>query len=584
MVEICKANDQYNYIRCVSDDLAEVDKFTRIINRIEDKYFDNTYQTWVCNVKDSLHIYDLFYDPDIAVNTKLPPYLYQKQCIYKCMDKSRLIQLPCGTGKSLIGLALLLYVKENDKSFAGPAIFVVKATLKIQWLDEVSKFTDFKASVIDTYKSCTSKYLRKIKKCEDKINELMKISAIKNKDKISELNDEISEVKEQASSVFAEMFNSSNDILILNYETLADDIVRNTLVNINPQFFYVDEIDCIKDPDTKRNKNLNVFNNAKYKFGATATPIRKNPVDLFGIFSFLKPDLFTNRYVFEDRFTKKYYNRVCGSKNEKELTNIIYPYIFTRTLEEVSDQMPKQVVVQKYCELTDKQLKMHKKLMAEIEEFKSQQELIAARISPNLLKSNKEYERLNGNIVARQTFAQMLCDSEELLQMSDSNLSKQYITKSPSTKIALCIELVKAIINSGEKVCIFSRFLGIQDILEREINKLNIENLEVAKITGGVNNEDRHEAVKYYNTSSTCNILLASDAAEAGLNLPNTKYMIEFDLADSDAKQTQRHGRITRADSIHKNVIVYQLIAEESYDEIAQMIIEKKAKYAEDIL
>lgn len=146
------------------------------------------------------------------------------------------------------------------------------------------------------------------------------------------------------------------------------------------------------------------------------------------------------------------------------------------------------------------------------------------------------------------------------------------------------MELVKAIINSGEKVCIFSRFLGIQDILEREINKLNIENLEVAKITGGVNNEDRHEAVKYYNTSSTCNILLASDAAEAGLNLPNTKYMIEFDLADSDAKQTQRHGRITRADSIHKNVIVYQLIAEESYDEIAQMIIEKKAKYAEDIL
>ena len=31
--------------------------------------------------------------------------------------------------------------------------------------------------------------------------------------------------------------------------------------------------------------------------------------------------------------------------------------------------MPKQVVVQKYCELTDKQLKMHKKLMAEIEEL-----------------------------------------------------------------------------------------------------------------------------------------------------------------------------------------------------------------------
>ena len=168
--------------------------------------------------------------------------------------------------------------------------------------------------------------------------------------------------------------------------------------------------------------------------------------------------------------------------------------------------------------------------------------------------------------------------------MSESNLSKQYITKSPSSKIALCMELVKSIIDSGEKVCIFSRFLGIQDILEREINKLNIENQEIAKITGGVNNKDRYETVKHYKTSPNCNILLASDAAEAGLNLPSTKYMIEFDLADSDAKQTQRHGRIARSDSIHKNVIVYQLIAKESYDEIAQMIISKKAKYAEDIL
>ena len=80
------------------------------------------------------------------------------------------------------------------------------------------------------------------------------------------------------------------------------------------------------------------------------------------------------------------------------------------------------------------------------------------------------------------------------------------------------------------------------------------------------------------------NILLVSDAAESGVNLKSTKYLIEFDLADSAAKQTQRHGRITRADSIHRTVVVYQLIAKESFDEIAMMIIEKKAKYAEDIL
>ena len=61
--------------------------------------------------------------------------------------------------------------------------------------------------------------------------------------------------------------------------------------------------------------------------------------------------------------------------------------------------------------------------------------------------------------------------------------------------------------------------------------------------------------------------------------------MIEIDLADSAAKQTQRHGRIQRADSIHSKVFVYQLIVKDSYDDtIALRSIQKKAGYADRIL
>lgn len=69
------------------------------------------------------------------------------------------------------------------------------------------------------------------------------------------------------------------------------------------------------------------------------------------------------------------------------------------------------------------------------------------------------------------------------------------------------------------------------------------------------------------------------------LNLSTTKYMIEMDLADSAAKQTQRHGRIQRADSVHNKVIVYQLIVKDSYDDtIALKSIQKKQGYSERIL
>lgn len=585
MIQIGRRDNHYSYIRCI-DDLEEYDRLQKKLKTIDDKFFDMQYQTWVCDTRSAERILETFSKPNIKVNLKLPPYLYQLQCLDSCINKgTRLIHLSCGAGKTPCALMIYEYLRDNGM-LSGQGVIVVKATLKNQWLGEVSKFTDYKASIIDTYKSVTSSIQSKIKTRDKRLKSLIKDSAVENREEIAGITNEINELKKKAHDDFAKLFSKDNDLLILNFETLDDPEVKSMLKNINPDFWFVDEIDNIKDPDTKRNKNIAEFNSAKFKFGATATPIRKNPVDLYGVFHFLKPDLFPKRSAFEMRYTRKYFGRIVGSQNEDELSNMIAPYIFSRTFEEISDQLPQQVVIQKYCELSQKQLFMHRKLMSEIQAFKEEQELLAQRFTPSQLKNNAEYERLNGNIVARQTFAQMLADSEELLQRSDSSLSKQYLTGTKSSKVDLCVDLVRNIIDSGEKVCIFSRYIGMQDILQEtfiESGTVESEN-SIARIDGSMSADARQEKLNNYNTSDNCSILLVSDAAESGVNLKSTKYLIEFDLADSAAKQTQRHGRITRADSIHRTVVVYQLIAKESFDEIAMMIIEKKAKYAEDIL
>lgn len=68
------------------------------------------------------------------------------------------------------------------------------------------------------------------------------------------------------------------------------------------------------------------------------------------------------------------------------------------------------------------------------------------------------------------------------------------------------------------------------------------------------------------------------------INLSSSKYMIEFELADSAAKQTQRHGRIQRADSVHKTVFVFQLHTKDSWDDVQEKIVNKKQGYADRIL
>lgn len=67
-------------------------------------------------------------------------------------------------------------------------------------------------------------------------------------------------------------------------------------------------------------------------------------------------------------------------------------------------------------------------------------------------------------------------------------------------------------------------------------------------------------------------------------NLSRCKYLIEYDLANSHAIQTQRHGRLERADSIHSTVYAYQLIVEDSWDTVQELIVKKKEGYDSNII
>lgn len=570
--------------------MADYLSYTKILGDINSKYFDFKNSLWVCDAISAQKIQDELNNLSIGSTMKLSPYNYQRQAIAYCLaNTNALLKLPCGAGKTPIGLGIFNELIKSQR-LNPPGIYIVKAALKIQWEKEVDKFVDYRAKIINTYKSVTASIKGKIKRRENNVKKLLKESAINNRDGLIQLKSEIEKLQGEAETLFLEEFNTNKyDIFIINYETLSDEKVRQALHVIKPNFFYIDEVDCIKDPGTKRSQFLGEFKYAENKYGATATPIRKNPKDLFGMFSFLVPSLFPNEKDFDERYLKKYFGRITGSKNEDELAEKIKPYMFVRTFEQIADQLPQQVVIQQYCNLAPKQQAMTNRIMEEMDAFKGQEEALCRRFSPQQLKDNAEYKRIEGNIVARQTFAQMLANSEELLLASNSDMAKAYVTDSPSSKVELCMELVEKIVSSEEKVCIFSKYIGIQTIISREIDKLKassseFENIEYAKIYGSMSDVERDRVISHYNATDNCRVLLLSDAGEAGLNLSTTKYMIEFELAESAAKQTQRHGRIQRADSIHKNVFVYQLIANGSYDEIAQLIVSKKQKYAETIL
>ena len=477
---------------------------------------------------------------NIGKSMKLKPYLYQREAIKFAIDNiNSLIILPCGAGKTPLGIGAYLEAKERN-IISGPGLIVVKASLKYQWSKEIGKFSDLRVKIVETPAKARKK--------------------------------------------FDSQFEDA-DLYVLNYETLKNVEVINRLKMLNLEYIYMDEIHYVNNHNSDRAKALYQLNDIKMKIGATATPITSNPANVFGIFNMLDKDLFENYTKFSKQYLKFIgRNRPPIPKNTEQLREQIAPYILVKTKEEVASQLPKTIINQRFIQMTNKMAEMNDQIMFELDTESKKSDALEQRIPAHELDNNEEFQQCKAKIMALQTFAQELVDSPRLLIESESNMSKQYYIDEESPKLDVCMELIDEIINSGEKVCIFTKFERMQNILEEEINK-KFKKVKVAKINGTMDAAARYvEAYDKFRDTDEYKVLLGTDSMAEGVNLSKCKYLIEYDIANSYAIQTQRWGRLERADSIHDNVFVYQLIVEESWDQIQCKVVSKKQGYDTDII
>lgn len=542
----------------------------------------------VCDAFNNNVVYENEYTPPIYAemgkNMLLQPYDYQKEAIHFAIEtKEALLVLPCGAGKTPICVGIYLEAKERG-IIQGQGLIVVKASLKTQWKKEVSKFSNYNASIIQTYADRCQKYVTKAKKIEKQLSKL-KVTDTSRKELVAELKS----INDQAMEHFLEQFENC-DLLIANYETLTDEKVCDALKNKKLECVMCDEIHYAKTHTTERSKALYNFNEAIIKIGATATPITKDPRDVYGIYKFIKPDLFG----LVSHFQKRYINyagfgKINGFKNMDELRSKISSHIFVKTKKEVASQLPKLKVLPMYCDLDIGIINKTQEILEELEQLNRQDfEIRRSCKSESEAMLNEDLQKISAKILALQTFAQEIADSPLLLAHSESEMAQSYcegLNLKKNGKMDTCLELVQEILDSGEKVIIFSRYERMQSILTEALQKAIDKNLKIAYVSGSLSSETRYEeAYTKFKENPDYKVLLCSDAGAEGLNMGHCKYLIEYDLAISYAIQTQRHGRLERADSVHSNVIVYQLIANDSWDTIQQRIVEKKEGFDLDII
>jgi superfamily II DNA/RNA helicase len=127
-----------------------------------------------------------------------------------------------------------------------------------------------------------------------------------------------------------------------------------------------------------------------------------------------------------------------------------------------------------------------------------------------------------------------------------------------SNKTESIIELVDTILQSDNKVILFSKFKTSALLIAEDIQKqLKVKTL---LYTGNESDVERDNAIDLFKNSDEYNVLIGTEAMSTGLNIQVAKYMINIDQPDTLAIKTQRIGRIRRVGSVYDNVIVYDMI------------------------
>lgn len=540
---------------------------------------------------------------------KIDPYDFQKVAVgWAVTEKGKRGQIKgglladlMGLGKTLEGLAISGYLKAQGE--IKNCLIICPATLKMQWGQEIEKFTNEKYIVIDGGKGSKSREKRisqyKKAKEENIMYTIANYELLFQKERLGK--EEVGKGKNKKSKT-----------------VYGDYIDLRSIQENSYDMIIIDEAHRMKNPETETAGAIRQIE-PKYRLLMTGTPIEKDLQNIFQLMDYLSPNVFSDENMdfeerkksFEQKFLITGYNPyklkygvkekiITGVKNVGLLKKTIAPYILRRTTEDVSDELPdvnESIVTVSWDE---EQKKLYEKL---------KNDLLAAKEMEAKAKDEEEIEKYRNEANAMLMYMLETCNTPELLLMSDSALAKKKTgkkTKYPQPpKLSRLVEMIEEIaVLNKEKVVIFTKFERMTQILQRELEKLSVaaekkekgNGFNIMMYTGEVpkgckwkdeldkkeeNSSDlncsqcpfnkqcntRTKSAWYFQNDNKTKVIIATDAGNYGVNLQSGKHLINYDLPYSSSIYDQRGGRIRRLGSKHNKVHIYNLVTSGGIDE-----------------
>ncbi len=345
------------------------------------------------------------------------------------------------------------------------------------------------------------------------------------------------------------------DIMITTYGTVRRDSEKLKKIRFALSVF--DEAQNIKNPETAQSKAVRQIQ-ADYTIALTGTPVENRMLDYWSIVDVVMKGYLGNRSSFKQTYAlpiERYRNQHALDTFKR----ITAPLVLRRlkTDRSIIDDLPEKLVSNRFTTLTAQQKVLYQEIVDRTEELLKDTEGIAKA----------------GAVFKLMTALKQVCCHPALYAASAGREA------SHSGKAEMLLDLLDTVRQREEKVLIFTQYAQMGFLLQELIaQRFGTQGLF---LHGGSTRPQRDAMINsFQNDLEQWVMILSIRAGGTGLNLTAANHVIHYDLWWNPAVENQATDRAFRIGQ-DKDVTVYRLITQGTFEEQINQMIESKQELAD---
>jgi hypothetical protein len=345
-----------------------------------------------------------------------------------------------------------------------------------------------------------------------------------------------------------------HDLIVTNYALLRRDLEE--LQKFEFRALILDEAQFIKNPVAQVTQSVKQLN-SDLRLALTGTPLENRLLDLWSIVDFVQPAYLGTQNGFLDNYEPKGEGVAWAKQTaRRRLAARIRPLMLRRMKRQVARDLPERIEIRRDCELDELQRKLY------LAELRRSREKVMKTVAEQGVAKSKMH------VLAALTRLRQICCHPSLVG-----------NDSVSGKTETLFELLEPLLAEGQKVLLFSQFVQMLLILEKECAARQIP---THILTGET--KHRQDVVNAFQNDPNAGVFLLSlRAAGTGLNLTAASYVILYDPWWNPAVEAQAIDRSHRIGQT-QTVNAYRLIAPGTVEEKIWELQQCKSQTISDVL